>query len=174
MLYNKNCKSNKFGGIKMKHEDDYITISDFARLAGITPAAIYKRINNNDTSLIERIKVVGSKKYINKNALELFNTTSNKQFNTEVDNRIILIYEENLTTLKTELAVLHQQLENKDKQIDGYIMQISELNKHLENQTLSVRESLFITAGGQLTPADTEQQDPEKKGFWVWLKNKLK
>lgn len=30
----------------MQNNDDYITISELTRLVGISPAAVYKRINN--------------------------------------------------------------------------------------------------------------------------------
>lgn len=169
----------------MEPQDKYIPIAQFAKLVNLSPAAIYKRIKAGDESILTYVTEVDGKKRISKNALELFGVTCDESLSTEVtevDNKINIINEEILNMLKAELESKNQQLAKKDEQIDAYIKQIADHNKQLENkdkqiaeQTRLVQESHYIAAVGQTIESNaTEQQDPEKKGFWGWLKNKLK
>ena len=48
--------------------DDFISISDYAKLRHVSPAAVYKRL---DGTLKPYVKIIGNKKYISRKALEL-------------------------------------------------------------------------------------------------------
>lgn len=180
-------------GENMQNNDDYITIAEFTRSAGISPAAVYKRINNQDTELLTYVKTVNNKKYIKKDAITLFNVPNkepiintvdnannvNNQINAEVNKQLKPIYEENLNTLKAELENRNQQITKRDEQIDGYIsqiakkdaqidayiIQIAELNNHLADQSKRVQESLYVAAAKQIEPEPVpkQEQQPEQK-----------
>lgn len=151
----------------MNPKDDYMPIADFSRFAGISPAAIYKRLNTGDAELLTHIKLVKDKKHINKAALSLFNCPGIQP----VDNQLITSYQLSIDLLTGELDARNTQLEKKDEQISGYITQIAELNEHLRNQTQLVQESHYIAAAGQKQIEDASIE-PVKKSFWDRFKRK--
>ena len=53
-------------------EQQYVTIKEFATLANVTTQAVYKRLNQTDSSLNKFVKYNGKMKLISKDALELF------------------------------------------------------------------------------------------------------
>lgn len=66
----------------MTPQDDYISIAEFAKLAGMTPAGVYKQVNkpvNNE--LINYVKMIDGKKRISKAALSLFDKKVDKPVN---------------------------------------------------------------------------------------------
>lgn len=63
----------------MNPQDDYISIAEFAKLAGISPTAVYKKIRKqvhepDVNQVMNYIKIVDGKKRISTSALHLFNT----------------------------------------------------------------------------------------------------
>ena len=48
--------------------EDFISISDYAKLRNVSPAAVYKRL---DGTLKPYVKIIGNKKYISRKALEI-------------------------------------------------------------------------------------------------------
>lgn len=79
---------------------DYISIKDFASKVGVSPQAIYQRL---DKDLQGYVKVIKGKKTLDIKALELF---SDKQIEQDI-----------VKTLQDTLTVLSNQLLEKDKQI---------------------------------------------------------
>ena len=60
-------------------QDEYISIAEFAKRAGITPQAVYKQLNNQvDNRLSTYVKVHNGKKRLHVKALELFLSTGVK------------------------------------------------------------------------------------------------
>ena len=51
-------------------KDEYISIAEFARRAGVTTQAVYKQLNNQvDNQLTTYVKIVNGKKRLHINAL---------------------------------------------------------------------------------------------------------
>ena len=68
----------------------YISIRDFSQRAGVSPQAIYQRL---DKDLLNYIQVVENRKMIEESALELFSVKEPlKQVDKEVDKQIDKIY----------------------------------------------------------------------------------
>ena len=93
-------------------QDEYISIAEFARRAGITPQAVYKQLNNQvDNQLSTYTKIHNGKKRIHIKALELFLSTGVNQvvnqFNNQVDNQINQVVD-----------FLKDQIKRKDIQIE--------------------------------------------------------
>ena len=93
-------------------KDEYISIAEFARRAGITPQAVYKQLNNQvDNQLSTYTKIHNGKKRIHIKALELFLSTGVNQvvnqFNNQVDNQINQVVD-----------FLKDQIKRKDIQIE--------------------------------------------------------
>ena len=167
-------------------EKEYLTVTEFAKLAGVSRQAVQQRIT---TSLAEFVKTnEQGKKTIHRNALQFFGvevvkpneqgTTENDKANeqeskakTQGTNNDILY-----TALLQTVEVLQAQLETKDKQI-------SELNARLEQALTLTSQSHFIAAQAQQqlpdgttppaeeSPADGHQaaQEPKKKSFFSRL-----
>lgn len=81
-------------------ENEYISISEFAKRAGVSNAYVYKALS---TRLSAYYKLVDNKKMLNIKALELF-----------VDNQI----DNNKSTMDSIVEELREQLKVKDKQIE--------------------------------------------------------
>lgn len=119
----------------MPPKDDYISIADFARAAGVSAAAVYKRVNNPvDNQLITYVKMINGKKHINRAALELFNAVPIQPVDNQsiqpVDNQLITILQETLDTLKGELDTKNEQI----KQLNDRLQEANQLNH--QNQIL--------------------------------------
>ncbi len=170
----------------MNPQDDYISIAEFARMAGISPAAVYKRVNNKvDNQLLTHIKIVDGKKRINKGALELFNGPGSQpvinQSSQPVDNQLLTILQENMDVLKGELEVKNKQLndqaeqsnrqlEIKDKQIEQLSKANDRLNDRLqEANQLNHQNQILLDQQKQPKQIEEHPSGPVKKSFWSKL-----
>lgn len=167
-------------------EKEYLTVTEFAKLAGVSRQAVQQRM---ETSLAEFVKTnEQGKKTLHRNGLQLFGVDFDKpktQGTTENDkakeqeskaktqgtNNDILY-----SALLQTVEVLQAQLETKDKQI-------SELNARLAEALQITSQSHYIAAQAQAqltdgttppeeeSPAEGHQggQEPQRKGFFSWL-----
>lgn len=123
---------------------NYITIADFAKLAGVSRQAIYSRINSQELSVF--IKVDNSRnrpvKLINTEALPLFTSQNVNQ----VDSK-------GLSSNLHHLEYLKEQLNNKDQTISDLLNQVKQLQE--QNNILS---SGLIEQGKELTRLLDQQQ----------------
>ncbi|MGV8906396.1 MAG: hypothetical protein ACOH15_07345 [Acetobacterium sp.] len=131
-------------------EENYLSIKEFAGLAGVSPQAVYQRI---DKDLKEYVQVIDGKKAIDIKALDLFSVQSVEQ---PVDNELTSI-------LRETLKVLSGQLTEKDKQI-------AELNERLKESNELNRNNQILIGRQQDQPKQIEESapipEPEKRGFW--------
>ena len=161
-------KSIRKGRRHMK--DDYISIAEFARIAGVSPAAVYKRVNNQvDNQLLTHMKIVNGKKRINKAALELFNSPGyqpvNNQSSQLVDNQLLTILQENMDVLKGELEVKNKQIEQLNKQNDR-------LNDRLQESNQLNHQNQILLEQQKQSQIIEEPTQPAKKSFWDRFKKK--
>ena len=143
-------------------KDDYISIAEFARIAGVSPAAVYKRVNNKvDNQLLTHIKIVDGKKRINKAALELFNSPGSQPVNNQssqpVDNQLLTILQENMDVLKGELGIKNNQIEQLSKANDRLNDRLQEANQ------LNHQNQILLDQQKQITEDPT---GPVKRSFW--------
>ena len=103
-------------------KEEYISISEFAKRAGVSHQAIYKRLNKD---LQPWLQVASGKKSLNIRALELFEG-------------------ENFATVSTEVAAIQaltKELDFKNREIE----QLSEENKRLSEQLLALSDKVGTT-----------------------------
>lgn len=104
-------------------QDEYISIAEFARRAGITPQAVYKQLNNQvDNQLSTYTKIHNGKKRIHIKALELFLPTGVNQvvnqFNNQVDNFSQPVDNQVDNQINQVVDFLKDQIKRKDIQIE--------------------------------------------------------
>lgn len=150
-------------------EDGFLSIKEFAKLAGVTPQAIYKQLNNYSTKVDNRllayVKLVGRRKVIDIKALRLFEAT-------EVDNQL----NNQLSNLSTKVdqqkenvfVILEEQLHIKDKQIEKLQSDLAETRSQLSK--IADQAQQLQLAQMKLLPSKEEQmQEREKKmkpNYW--------
>lgn len=73
-----NLKLKDYNKIKrrVKMDQQYVTIKEFATLANVTTQAVYKRLNQSDNALNDYVQYNGKMKLISKDALTLFEQNS--------------------------------------------------------------------------------------------------
>ena len=105
-------------------KEEFLTISEFAKRAGVSRPTIYAKLDNELSSYC---KVVKGKKTINSKALALFGVKESvKNF---TDNETLL---QMVSVLQSQAEMLKGQLEVKDRQIE-------ELNERLAETSQSLR-----------------------------------
>ena len=127
---------------------EYISIKEFAELAGVSQQAIYKQLNNK---LKTYLKVVDSKKMLDKSALELFKKQENSS---TVEQQLI-------NMLQTELNQKNEQIANLQKLLD----------QEQQLHAMARQELLFLQEKTQEPEAiESEPTEPEKKKWWQFRK----
>jgi chromosome segregation ATPase len=151
-------------------EDQYLSVSDFAKAARVSPQAIYQRI---DKDLNEYVSTIKGRKHLNREALGLFgvdvdlkNSTSDSQESQEL-----------FKALQEQLAVLNNQLSVKDSQIQELNNQLKTKDKQIDALTTLVDQAQHLNAADKLKSLDSgsEQQQKteevkqeEKKWYQFW------
>lgn len=131
---------------------EYLSVKDFAKLAGVTKQAVYQRLN---TDLSSFVKLENGKKCIAKDALQLFQSNSSKG---DQESLIVKAYESTLTVLKSQLEV-------KDLQIKALNDRLEEMSKRLEEQVELNKNNQMLLAMEKkaLTVEEPAAEAPEKK-----------
>ena len=139
-------------------KDEYISVSEFAKRAGVSPQAIYKRLS---TDLSTELKVVDNQKMLKISALSRFglNLVDNQVVNQPQGktNQNGALEQGVLDLLRAELEAKNQQLQEKDKQI-------ASLTAALENTTQALNAAQALHAGTmqqQLSPGSDQSQELE-------------
>ena len=181
-------------------EQQYVTIKEFATLANVTTQAVYKRLNQTDSSLNKFVKYNGKMKLISKDALELFaDAPVNQQGEGDgIYEDISLQAQTTLFSsyLDATLKVLSEQISSKDQQIkqlmDCNTDQHLKMQQQLEMKDKQLQEQLsakdrqiadlqkLLDQQQQLHRAEQEQfrliaadtTKEEKKGFFKRLFHK--
>lgn len=141
-------------------KDTYVSIAEFAKMAGVSTQAIYKRL---DKDLQPYLQLVAEKKLLNIKALELFGAT-------EVATEVTTV-----ELLKKTLEQLEKQLEAKDRQIEQMQTLLDQEQKlhAAASQRLLLLEPPKDDADGsgktvRLTgkPPSRPDPDPPKRRWW--------
>lgn len=127
-------------------KEEYISISEFAKRAGVSVQAVYKRL---DKDIQPWLKELNGKKVLNIKALEVF---KGEKTSTEV---------ESTEALMRMVSMLEKELEIKNEQIREQSRQISELHDRLKESYLLIDHQQKITAAGLLTTPSPEPKTDE-------------
>ena len=90
-------------------DKEYLSVKEFAAAAGLTPQAVYKKLNNQ---LKPYFKMVDGKKTIEKSALELFDRSS------ETTTSSATVEQQLINMLQTELNKKNEQIAELQKALD--------------------------------------------------------
>lgn len=123
---------------------EYISIKEFAELAGVSQQAIYKQLNNK---LKSYLKVVDGKKTLDKSALELFKKQENSS---GVEQQLI-------NMLQTELNQKNEQIAQLQKLLD----------QEQQLHAMARQELKLLEEKKQESEVEVpEPPEPEKKSWW--------
>ena len=116
--------------------DKYVSVVEFAKLAGVTKQAVYSRINGQEFTnfIIEDNTGKKPKKLISTKALPLFNNGNSKQ-----------VKKPKKSSTDAYMDFLNEQIAEKDKLIDSLLQQSSALiqqNKELTESISATNENL--------------------------------
>lgn len=125
-------------------EKEYISIKEFAAAVGISQQAIYKQLNNK---LKPYLKVVDSKKMLEKSAISLFNK---EQKTNGVEQQLI-------NMLQTELNEKNKQIAELQKLLD----QAQRLHAAEKQRVLELED--------KMATEQTQEQEQQTKKKWFKL-----
>lgn len=123
-------------------EPQYVTIKEFATLANVTTQAVYKRLNQTDSTLNKYVQYNGKMKLISKEALELFADAQVNQ-NGQAADGADGVYEDLSLQAQTNLfssyfdatlKVLSDQITSKDMQIKELMDSNNDQHQKLQEQ----------------------------------------
>lgn len=159
---------------------DFLTVKEFADMAGVSSQRIYKLISTNSNGLATDIqqycKSIKGRKYIHSDALKLFNDDSTavneiQHVSTaELDNQNSLLQSE-LDVLQAETKALREQIADRDKTIES-LQADKEYLKSKLNESDTERKALessidklttALTAAQALHGMDKQQKVIEVK-----------
>ena len=140
---------------------EYITISEFAKLAGVSSQSVYKRLS---TQLSTYIQLVDNKKMLKISALKDI-------YGVEVDNLLNQDLNPLENTILSTIELLKVQLTEKDQQLQEKDIQIRELNKRLSeaHQMASNSQDLHKADKVQqviLSDISSESRKEKNKGIF--------
>ena len=171
---------------------DFISIKEFAELAGVSTQSVYKRIRKSDNPIQPFLKKEDNQLTIDKVALkvlydiEVDQTTTQPSLKvgnplqndnkTKEDVKESKEIKEEATATNKVIDILREQLQAQRKDIEEKNTLIAELNNRLaevttlldQQQKLSIADKKRIL---ELEAGEQERQEKEeKKGFFNWLK----
>ena len=166
--------------------DDYISIAEFAKKAGVSTQAIYKRLA---TDLKGELVTVDNRKMLKKSALEKFGFKEVTNQVEKVDNQVekpnetVIMLQKTISLLETQAETLQKQLEVKDRQIADMSKQIEELNERLKESHVLIdqQQKLQVVSESRLQLIEDKVTEPdpvevaeenEKKHWWQIFKKK--
>lgn len=166
-------------------DPEYISVKEFAERAGVSPQAIYQRLEK-DLKLY--FKVIKGRKQLNIKALELFNVDCFKPVDQHFKADLKQVESHNPTntaiqeiealkqltsTLNDTLKALENQLSIKDSQIQALNEQIKTLNEHLKQAQQLNQNNQILIARQQEPPQQIPEETGKKKSLWdrIFSKN---
>lgn len=96
-------------------DQEYISIKEFAERAGVSPQAIYKRLNQVGNQLINYIKPVGNQRMLNIRALQDIYGIEVDNQNQPVEQPVVNFSQPD--QMQNQIRVLQEQLNVKDQQL---------------------------------------------------------
>lgn len=155
----------------MMNEKEYITVSEYAEIKGISQQAVYKQLKNK---LKPFLIIVESKKCLK---IEVLNEVEKQNLNQVKQPKEQPFNNQFQPVLMAELEEKNKTIESLLRQVESLTEQNSKLTELLHNSQyllaaeqkhkLSIEQETTATA-----PAETEQPTEKKKGFLSLFKRK--
>lgn len=152
---------------------DYLTVKEFADVAGVSSQRIYKLISTNSNGLATDIqqycKSIKGRKYIHSDALKLFNDDSTAVNEIQPDSTAELndknsLLQSELDVLKAETKALREQIADRDKTIDSLKADKIFLQQQIKEHTEQITNlTTALTAAQALHGMDKQQAAIEIK-----------
>ena len=117
---------------KKQDSEEYISVSEFAKRAGVSRQLVYKRIDNE---LTQYCKLVDNKKMLNIRALELF---QKQKLSTKVSTK----FTSEFTKVSTKFTVYRLKLQHKIDLLKLENEHLKEKVESLETQTAADQEKI--------------------------------
>lgn len=145
---------------------DYITVKEFAELAGIKHQSVYKRLQDPENELYSYMKVIGKKKCIARAALsEIYRISEDEPEVQPGCNTVAQVAQpdstETVAFLKAEIERLHSVIEAEKKEKEQLR---TDMQRTIDSLLELTKQSNFIAAAQaqkQLTEAEPEKQQPQ-------------
>ena len=129
-----------------------LTISEYAKLKGISRQAVYKQLDNK---LSKYVVLVDNQKYIDRAALSEDTEKDCLPNSTKVDS---------FDNPKVD-SLLEQQIKEKDKQIENLFKQIEQKDKQIETLQELLSQSQKLQAMDRQIMLEERNQKQKKKGL---------
>lgn len=148
----------------------YIPVSEFAKLAGVSRQAIYSRLYSQDMSTYIQVESRNGKqiKLVNTDALSLFKSNELNQLDSQIDsknNKLIDSLKEQLTAKDETIKQLLEQVSSLQEQnlalSQGLIDQGKELTRLLDQQ----QQLQAMSARQRALPEEAEPESKKKSLF---------
>lgn len=137
-------------------QQDYFTIKEAAKIWGISPQAVYQRLNKLNKP--ELIVIVNGKRCITRNGMDAFNQVG-RQETSQVDNKS--------TNIQSDVERLKAQLAEAQAKIDALQATVNEKQAHIDSLKAALdREQSLHMAALQRLPAG------RGPGLFGWLRRK--
>lgn len=167
-------------------KETYVTIAEFARLAGVSRQAVYSRLDCQELDKFIQVDNSGSKpkKLVSTTALKLFKQKDCCQVDSQVDKEklsssdkltsdLTSLLKDQLTEKDKQLKEKDNQLKEKDKQIAELQAQVKEMTRLLDQgQQLQAMTQKLLAAPKSEPESEAEPVEPEpkeKKSFFSRL-----
>ena len=146
---------------------DFLTVKEFADVAGVSSQRIYKLISTKSNGLATDIqqycKSIKGRKYIHSDALKLFNSDSivvneiQPDSTAELNDKNSLLQFE-VDVLKAETKALREQIADRDKTIERLEEDKAKLNERLDKAETNISNlATALTAAQALHGMDKQQ-----------------
>lgn len=144
-----------------------LSVSEFAKLTGISRQSVYKKIKDPDNQLSTCVNQVDNQIFID---IEAFQRISDNQIDNQIDNQVDR-ENELIEILKKELEEKNKQLSEKDKQIET-LQRLLDQEQQLHLIDKNNRLEISDTVSSDTVPIDSDQNEPI--GFWNKILNIFK
>ena len=135
-------------------KNKYISVSEFAKAAGVSKQAVYSRMKSQD--LNKFIKLDNGKKLITTKALEFFNKSSFNQVEQDLEST----EREYIESLKKQIEELQRDKQELYRLLDQQQQLTAQANATIKLLQAPKEEAAFI---------QQEKQEQKKQGFFARL-----
>ena len=139
-------------------KNKYISVSEFAKAAGVSKQAVYSRLKSQD--LNKFIKLENGKKLINTKALELFNKSSSQSSFNQVEQDLESTEREYIEFLKKQIEELQRDKQELYRLLDQQQQLTAQANATIKLLQAPKEEASII---------QQEKQEQKKQGFFARL-----
>ena len=139
-------------------KNKYISVSEFAKAAGVSKQAVYSRLKSQD--LNKFIKLENGKKLINTKALELFNKSSSQSSFNQAEQGLESTEREYIEFLKKQIEELQRDKQELYRLLDQQQQLTAQANATIKLLQSPKEEASII---------QQEKQEQKKPGFFARL-----